>query len=405
MRISYSALETYKQCPQKYKFQEIDKRKAPKSKEAVFGTLVHASLKHMFSREPLFPTLDEVIANFRQNWKTAREKLRLSEDEEQIYVRQGESILRRFYEKNPPWNYNVIDLESRFEVVLENPKTKEVHILTGIIDRIDKPSENEYEIIDYKTTRRMSSQENVDKNLQLALYQLGLIKRWPHIDPKKITLSLYYVKHNEKLSSHRSQESIETIKTQLLETIDEIEKRMATNDFPAVPSSLCDWCAYKPICPAWRFLYKKPEQATIEDQKIKEVIQEYFKIKKEEQDSKKRMAELQKTINQYLDQEKLDRVFGDNGTIARKLQERYSYNFEQVKTVLEEAGMNNSWDLLLSPDEKKVKVVLKTLPEEIAAKVTEARTLTKAFHVLTASMKKVSLEPSDAAVEQEGEEA
>ena len=68
MRTSYSAIETYLQCPQKYKFQAIDKIRAPKSREAIFGTLVHSSLKFMFQKDPLFPTLEEVIAYFRTHW-------------------------------------------------------------------------------------------------------------------------------------------------------------------------------------------------------------------------------------------------------------------------------------------------------------------------------------------------
>ena len=71
MRTSYSALETFRQCPQKYKFQEIDKIKTPKSKEAVFGTLVHSGLRHLFSRDPLYPSLDEVIEHFRASWSSA----------------------------------------------------------------------------------------------------------------------------------------------------------------------------------------------------------------------------------------------------------------------------------------------------------------------------------------------
>ncbi|MEK7646921.1 MAG: PD-(D/E)XK nuclease family protein [Patescibacteria group bacterium] len=61
MRTSYSALDTYKTCPLKYKYQNIDKIKAPKNKEAVFGTVVHEALKFMFEKTPLYPTLDEVV--------------------------------------------------------------------------------------------------------------------------------------------------------------------------------------------------------------------------------------------------------------------------------------------------------------------------------------------------------
>ena len=68
MRISYSAIETFKTCPLKYKFQEIDRLRRPKSKEAVFGTLLHAALRFMFSRDPLYPTLDEVVNAYLVGW-------------------------------------------------------------------------------------------------------------------------------------------------------------------------------------------------------------------------------------------------------------------------------------------------------------------------------------------------
>ena len=68
MRTSYSALETFKNCPLKYKFQEIDKIKVPKNVETVFGGSVHSALKYMFERSPLYPTLDQVIDFFRNIW-------------------------------------------------------------------------------------------------------------------------------------------------------------------------------------------------------------------------------------------------------------------------------------------------------------------------------------------------
>jgi hypothetical protein len=133
MRTSYSSIETYLQCPQRYKFQEIDRIRVPKSKEAIFGTLIHETLKFTFERNPLYPTLDEVIAHFRAHWPSRDTlnaeskhdplKQEWGEDEEKIYFNEGVRMLKRFYEKNAPWNYHVIDLESHFEVTLQDEKT------------------------------------------------------------------------------------------------------------------------------------------------------------------------------------------------------------------------------------------------------------------------------------------
>ena len=388
MRTSHSALETFAQCPQKYKFQYIDKIKAPKRREAVFGTIIHETLKFMFSRGPLFPTLDEVIAHFRERW-TAQEKLEISEEERGLYLKEGERMLKRFYEKNPPWNFNVVDLESRFEVVVEDPITKEVHILAGIMDRIDKTDDQTYEIIDYKTTRRIASQEAVDENQQLSLYHLGLTKRWPHIRPENIRLSLLYLKHNEKMTTVRDTASAERVKERLLETIRGIRVREASDDFPPTPSALCDYCPFKSICPSWRHLFRKKEEETVEDRQAQEAAEEFFKVRAEEEKNKKRITELQEVIRRYLEQRKLERIFSDQGYISKKIQERYAYDFEQVRAHLKKANRMDIWEALLAPTDKKLQPLLKTLPAPLRAGIEAARKLTKRYTILTASTKKV----------------
>ena len=390
MRISYSALGTFRQCPQKYKFQEIDKIPSKKSKEALFGTLIHASLKRMFSHDPLFPTLDEVIAEFRMAWNVSRAHVELSEEESYAYLGQGEHILRRFYAKNKPWNFNVVDLESRFEVIIQDSKTGEAHVLAGIIDRIDKPTEDMYEIIDYKTARKMKSQESVDTDLQLSLYHLGLVRRWPHIEKATVVLSLYYVKHNEKITTTRSPTALEAVYKNILVTIHDIKDRTSSGEFPPQPSALCDWCGYKAMCPAWKFLYSAKQTVLSNKLDIEKIIIEYFEIKKTAQKQTKRLAELQADIKAYMDQEGLTRVFGDGGSISKTVQERYRYDYEKIKAVLADHNRMDVWEAIMSPDDKKLKTALGSLPSPLKEKVLEARSVLRQFETLTTTIKKAS---------------
>jgi putative RecB family exonuclease len=383
MRTSFSSLETFQQCPQKYKFEAIDKIRTSKSKEAIFGTLVHNSLKYLFSHDPLYPSLDEIIAYFRTAW-TSAEIAEISKDERVMYLAQGEAILRRFYAKNQPWNFNVIDTESRFDIQIEDPKSGEVHTIVGIMDRIDKPTDTTYEILDYKTSRKMKSQEALDADLQLSLYHMGLMRRWPHITPDSIALSLYYVKHNEKLTTTRTKEHTEEIKQNVLTTIRDIKNRTTTDDFPPQPSILCDWCGYKAMCPAWKFLYTK--KAVVEPP-IEETLKEFFTLKKQGTESAKRIAELQAHIKTYMEQEGVTRVFSTDGIVAKKLQERFAYNFEKVKEILTAHNRLDIWELLLSPDEKILKKKIKELPTPIQIDIESARELAKQFDMLTVSTK------------------
>ncbi len=260
MRTSYSALTTYKQCPLKFKFQEIDRIRVPKGLEAVFGAIIHRCLKFMFERTPLYPTSDEIINLFRNLWEQ-KTGIKISPEEEKAYCENGLDILKNFYRLNQPWNFNVLDLELRFEVLIPEPNIQENHILTGIIDRVDKTqNEDVYEIIDYKTSRRMPSQDDLDKDLQMSIYHLGISRRWPHIKPEKIKLSLYFLKHGEKITTSRSQKDLEDTRTFVIGAIGEIKKRIKNNyDFPAFPSPLCGWCGYKPQCPMWKHEYEKSQ--------------------------------------------------------------------------------------------------------------------------------------------------
>ena len=396
MRTSYSAIETYLQCPKKYKFQEIDRIRAPKSHEALFGTLIHQTLKFMFKRDPLFPTLDEVIGYFRENWPK-REKFEegiknalgrgWSEEEEKIYFEEGVKMLKKFYEKNAPWNFSVLDLESRFEIALEDPKTGETHVLAGIIDRIDKLTNDTYEIIDYKTSKRMPSQDALDKNLQLSLYSLGLQKKWPHIRPEDIKLSLYFLKHGEKLSTKTTAETTEQTKEHILKSVREIQEKLRTGkEFEPMPSALCDWCPYKPMCPAWKHLYRDKQQAIGNKEDINNVVREYFDLKKSEHKNEARLEELQKQIKEYMKTGGLTRVFGDDGVISQKTIQRYEYDWEKIKTLLSPIG---KWEEILKADDAKLKKIMREIPEEIRNAVTDARKISKEYAVLTTSLKPV----------------
>ena len=342
MRTSYSSLNTYQQCPLKYKFQEIDRIKAAKGPEAIFGNIIHNCLKFMFERTPLYPASDEIIDRFWLLWGERKSKIEISLEEDKAYAEEGVLILKKFYKHNQPWNFNVLDLESRFEILIPDSDAGENHILAGIIDRVDKNNGDAYEIIDYKTSRRMPSQENLDNDLQMSIYHLGIIKRWPHIRPENVKLSLYFLKHGEKITTSRSEENLEKTKKFIVGLINEIKNRIQNNcDFPAFPSPLCGWCGYKPLCPMWKHEYQKSTSQKADQNEIEKIIKEYLKLKEQNNQNNKRLTELQAFIYDFMDSEGVERVFGENGYLTKILQERLVYDMKKIRQILEELGKWN----------------------------------------------------------------
>jgi putative RecB family exonuclease len=364
MRISYSGLDTYQSCPLKYKFQEIDKIKTPKSKEAVFGSTMHDTLKFIHTPGILSPTLDQAMEHFSNSWNPAVFE---NPDEERAAFSQGIKIIQDYYRQNNPANFNIIDLESRFQIEIGEGENK--HIVSGIIDRIDK-TEDGYEIIDYKTTKKMPSQEKVDNDLQLSVYLKAFLTRYPkeinNLD--KIKVSLYYLKHGVKLTATRNAEHLQKSEQLFLDTIKLIE----SGKFEPTVSPLCDWCGYQNLCPMWKHKFK--ELRKIDTEEVNKSIQEYIELKSAVSITKDRLGELQESILQYMDQEGVERVFGEQGLISRSLRKTYKYDEEKLRAILEPL---DKWGDVLKVDGIALRNILGVLPIQARQEVEKSKVVDK----------------------------
>lgn len=352
IKTSFSALDTFRQCPLRYKFSQIDKIKEPKSKEAVFGNKIHKVLQFFHSKEPVSPTLDELLNYLKEVWGS---EVFQDEQEDMIYFGEAIKILKNYYNyflklKEKPITLNT---ETRFEVLMEHPKDKNKKaLLRGFIDKVDKTTRQGIEVVDYKTAKKLPSQQEVDNNLQLSLYALGVIHRWPQFAKQgleNIKLTFHYLKHQETMSTRRTKEQLDNVKKQIWERLTEIDK----SDFPPIPSALCDWCGYRRICPMWKHLYK--EQISIDDEKVKKVVDEYFELKQTSAKNTKRMNELKEIIERYLDKQKLERVFGEKGYITRLIQTRYDYDSDKLKEIIKTLPYSVKKYKILKASVKKVK--------------------------------------------------
>lgn len=376
MRISYSAFDTYQNCSLKYKYQNIDKITEPKSKEAVFGTLVHATMKFIHTPSLLPPSLEDALDFFSRGWNS---EIFENELEERTAFSLGVSMIQDYYKKNNPAEYNIVDLESRFAIAIDDAQSGSQHVISGIIDRIDK-TEDGYEIIDYKTTKKMPSQEKVDNDLQLSVYLNAFLSRYPkeieHLD--KVTVSLYYLKHGVKLSATRTREQLEQANALFLEVIRAIQEgKFAPNVTP-----LCDWCGYQKICPMWRHKFK--EERKIDTEEINKSISQYIELKNELSGKKLQLAKLQGTIEQYMEQEGVERVFGEDGIIAQTLRKTYKYDEAKIKNILEPL---DKWDSVLKLDGTALKNVLVGLPSDLKKEIEAAKVLDKESKSLSVKKK------------------
>ncbi|MEI6587523.1 MAG: PD-(D/E)XK nuclease family protein [Candidatus Moraniibacteriota bacterium] len=360
MRISYSALDTYKSCPLKYKYQQIDRIKTPKSKEAVFGTILHSTMKFIHTPGILSPTLEQAMEFFSNSWNPA---VFNSPEEERAAFVQGVKIIQDYFRQNNPADFNIVNLESRFQIEIGEAENK--HIISGIIDRIDRTADG-FEIIDYKTAKKMPTQDRVEGDMQLSVYLAAFLSYYPeerkNLD--KLKVSLYFLKHGMKLSASRTEEQLKENEAVFLETIKLIEE----GKFEPTISPLCDWCGYQNICPMWKHKFK--EARKIDTEEIAGLIDEYIDLKSAMSLTKDRLAKIQEDIVTYMGQEGVERVFGSQGIIARSLRVTYKYDEERIQSILEPLGR---WKEVLKLDKTALKNVSDLLPAPIKKEIEKAK--------------------------------
>lgn len=375
MRISYSALETFKRCPLKFKFGYVDKIKTPKRKEAIFGTLLHSVLKILHEPGLMIPTEEEILKYISDNWDA---KIYTDEQESALAFAQAIKIMKDYYAKNYPSQFNVVALETLFEAPIQIGQ--DLHLITGKIDRIDKTPEGLFEVIDYKTSKKMPSQQAVDKDLQLSIYHLGVANRWPSLakERRPIKVSLYYLRHGEKLSSARTARDLEAITEEAIKSIETIKQAQQAVKFDATPNPLCDWCEYQRLCPFFKHKFKEVK-LFFNDQDVKALIGEYTKLKDEVDERDKRLSVIKADLSKFMDQEGMERLFGEDGYITRSAIQRFKYDSETLRTILEPLGR---WQDVLKVDDMKLKKVAKELPPDKRAKIAEARQVDKEYKTL-----------------------
>ena len=253
---SNSRIETFEQCPRKYKFRYLDKLKMEtEGVEAFVGKRVHETLEKLYrdlkmtKLNPLEDLLRFYESEWEKNWhsdvRTVREGFTPGH-----YFALGQQCVADYYKRYAPFNQGkTLGLEERIELKLT--ESDKEYTVQGYIDRLTWVPETEtYEIHDYKTGNSMPTQEDVDEDRQLALYQLGITQRWP--DAKNIKLIWHYLAFDKELVSTRTLADLESLEKDVLGVIHQIEAETTLGRWDVRVSRLCEWCEYRSLCPAWK---------------------------------------------------------------------------------------------------------------------------------------------------------
>jgi hypothetical protein len=180
-------------------------------------------------------------------------------------------------------------------------------------------------------------------------------------------VSLYYLKHGVKLSSARTLDQVKQSEELMLDLINQIKN----SKFEPTISGLCDWCGYQNNCPMWKHKFKEKSAKEIDTVKI---IEEYIFLKDEVKSKTDRIGELQGILSGYMDQEKIEQVFSDAGSILRTLRKTFKYDKEGLRAVLEPL---DKWEEVLKVDGIALKKILGALPFDARKKAEQSKIVDK----------------------------
>jgi putative RecB family exonuclease len=244
--LSPSKISTYKQCALAFKYSAIDKIPQPHTYATTKGQIVHKALELLFSEEqPENRTIEACLPKLPAAWKILEEQIAsLNLEEAKVESLETESIkcLHNYFKLEDPKKLNSIGLE----LMVESPD-QSVRI-RGIIDRLDLDENGNLIVVDYKTGKAPGEKYEKDKLGGVNFYAL-LCQQVFGVLPSKVRL--LYLTEPLEISKVPSEQKVRAVKNQIEAIWKSVTKSCETDNFQPRKSYICNFCSYKPICPAW----------------------------------------------------------------------------------------------------------------------------------------------------------
>ena len=335
MRLSYSSIDTYETCPAKFKFAYEDRLPRRPSPALSFGDSLHRALQCFHNRPvPVPPARDELLEMLDAVWVSDGYR---DASEERTYRDHARQVLVQYHVENAEEYRIPVALEFRFSIEIEGVQ------VNGMIDRMDRLPGGGYEIIDYKTNRRLPPMSRVERDLQLSIYHLAAREVWG-IDPERLTL--YYLLPGQRMTTTRTPEDVDELRARIAT----VAERIGAGKFEPRENPLCDWCDYQAMCPIFRHRFEREDGDPTP--RMTELVDEWIGLKRRGREVYRRIDELVALINAFSEEHGYRRLYGSDGAaVDRRPQHVTQPDEEALRRVLQPLGL---WERVLSVDTKKL---------------------------------------------------
>jgi putative RecB family exonuclease len=244
--LSPSSIAAFKECPLAFKFSYVMRLPEPPSAAMSKGTLVHRALELLMCRPAQERTVEAALHDLRTATTDLATHpdfadLDLSESEWEAFHARAEQLVRHYFVLEDPTSVTPIGLELKLEAHLGDLRVR------GIIDRLDIDADGELVVTDYKTGsvpgERFEGRSLAGVHMYALLCEQMLGRR-----PSRV--QLYYLSRPEAIIATPSEQTVNGVAKRTTALWSAIAGACARDDFRPSPGRLCDYCTFRPYCPA-----------------------------------------------------------------------------------------------------------------------------------------------------------
>jgi putative RecB family exonuclease len=239
--LSPTKISTYLACPSKYRWTYVDERGRwyIRSKSYFsFGTTLHKVLQRFHdSRDAGVQTVGQALAAYEESWIEAG--FESPEAMAQAFA-EGKEIVEQHVRRE------IERVREARTIAVEKLLRADLgeFVLIGRIDRLDEHPDGTLEIVDYKSGREATSDEEVAADLAMCCYQLLVREHYPD---RPVRATILALRSGTTGTASLTEEELRTLREDLVAIGREILSRDYENLVP-LWKPLCRECDFLPLC-------------------------------------------------------------------------------------------------------------------------------------------------------------
>lgn len=239
--LSPTKITTFLACPMRYRWTYIDPRGKLYLRAKCyfsFGISLHKALELFHdTAETGVETKEELLAAYDDNWVEAGFR---SEQEMTEAYGEGKEILERIADEETYKEAKGQTLFVEKELSFEYEKFK----LLGRIDRLVETENGDYEVLDYKSGHTEPTDDSVQADIAMSIYQLLAKRTWPE---KEVAARIIALRTGTEAAAKLSGDEMASFE----EDIVQLGNKILTEDYYAMQpkqKALCEKCDFLNLC-------------------------------------------------------------------------------------------------------------------------------------------------------------